>query len=159
MAMMRQPHFIRCLALAGLLSLGSLPGHAQPALDWSLVDGIGGVSANGGVAILGTVSAEDANFGSAGGVSIHSVFQPAQIFFPIYHPPPRPVLQITHATNHVVIRWSAFFPSNYLESATHLLGASTTWTNVTTLPVAETNQWQLVLPVDQSTRFFRLRRP
>jgi hypothetical protein len=147
------PSFLPALALA----LVPIITHAQsqPTLDWSLVDGIAGVSQNGEVAVVGTISPEDSGFMANGTVSFHSVFQP----WP-GSPGVNPLaLQISHATSHITIRWSVLYPSNQIESASSLLGPTTTWTNVAPLPVSENGQWHLVLPADDSPRFFRLRLP
>lgn len=144
-----------CLPVSCLLALAGL-AHGQPALDWSLIDGIGGVSATGGIAIVATISADDAVFMANGTVSLHSVFQPWPYFF--YQPPARPALQVSLATNHVVLRWPALFSSYQLECASMLEAQGTNWTNVAQPPVTVGNEWQVALPATNLPRFYRLRR-
>ena len=146
-----------CLPALGI-ALSPIIAHAQsqPTLDWSLVDGIGGVSVNGDVAVVGTISPEDSGFMAHGTVSFHSVFQPWPGF--IYQPPlVSPTLQISLATNHVVIRWPAFFSAYQLECAPTLASAGTNWTAVAQPPVTEGAELHLTLPANTPSRFYRLR--
>ena len=138
--------------------MSPLIAHAQsqPTLDWSLVDGIGGVSMNGDIAVVGTLSPEDSGFMANGTVSFHSVFQPWPGF--IYTPPPStPSLEISLTTNHVLIRWPAFFSAYQLECAPTLLAQGTNWTNVGQTPVTEGEELHVTLPPNGTSRFYRLR--
>lgn len=144
-------------ALGLALALGTHHVQAQPSLDWFLIDGIGGVSMDGAVAIVATISPEDSGFMANGTVSFHSVFQPWPGF--IFQPPlVQPGLQISFATNHVVIRWPAFFSGYQLECAPALESAGTNWTAVAQPPVTEGAELHLALPANGPARFYRLRR-
>jgi hypothetical protein len=142
------------LVLGLALISGLVPAQAQPSLEWFLVDGIHGVSGQGQIELVGTISAEDASFASRGNVSVHSVFDVEPSFF---GGPFEPRLRISHETNHVIISWNTLSPSNQIESAASLLGPSTTWTNVTQPPVVQNGRFELILPASASPRFFRLR--
>ena len=143
-----------CLAVLGL-ALTASRSPAQPALDWFLIDGIVGVSGNGSIEMVGTISHADAVFMSHGALSIHSMFDPWPGFPPSVDPP---ILQISLTTNHVVFRWPAFFSAYQLECAPTLESAGTNWTTVAQPPVTEGAELHLTLPANAPARFYRLRR-
>lgn len=112
---------------------------------------------NGEIAVVGTISPEDSGFMANSTLSFHSVLQPWPGF--IFQPPlVQPSLQILLATNHVVIRWPAFFSAYQLECASTLESAGTNWTTVAQPPVTEGAELHLTLPANTPSRFYRLRR-
>ena len=141
-------------ALGLALALGTHHAQSQPSLDWFLIDGIVGVSGNGSIEMVGTISHADAVFMAHGALSIHSIFDPWPGFPPSIDPP---TLQISLTTNHVVIRWPAFFSAYQLECAPALESAGTNWTAVAQPPVTEGAELHLTLPANGPSRFYRLR--
>ena len=152
------PKFGRVLLAALLLFFppSLVRALAQPSLDWAIVDGIGGISANGELAIAATISPEDTTPMSAGNVAVQSLFEPWPAYFTSWPFVP-PALRIALATNQVVIRWSAAYPGQQLECAPALLNSGTVWTNVPAAPVNEDGQWTVTLPATGAPRFYRLR--
>lgn len=149
------------LAVLGL-GLSLTVTHAQPSLDWAMVDGIGGISGNGQIAIVGTVSSEDAGLLiSSGRPSIRSVFDPI-----LYYPPfMAPVLQISLQTNHAIVSWYAGYSSLQLQYASEIAGTNTQWSDVTQAPVfvdfldqhLAYAEWHVTMPMTSTARFFRWR--
>ena len=66
-----------------------------------------------------------------------------------------PVLQITRTGNSVAVSWSASFTGFQLQSTSNLT-ATPAWSNVTTTPVQNGNQFVVTLPATASQQFFRL---
>jgi len=145
-----------CFTALGLALSPIAHAQPQPKIDWSLVDGIGGISAHGELAIAATISPEDTTQLSMGNVVVQSLFEPWPAYF-TSTPFVPPTLQIALATNQVVIRWSVAYVEVQLECAPALLNPGTLWTNVPAAPVNENGQWTVTLPASGTPRFYRLR--
>lgn len=138
------------------LALSPVFSQAQThlSLDWSLVDGVGGISAYGDLAVVGTISPEDSGLLASGPFSIHSVFDPWPGNFTPFMPP---TLRISLATNDVIIRWSDRYPRLQLEQTTTLNEPATNWTDVSETAVLSSFEWHVTVPATNRSRFFRLR--
>jgi hypothetical protein len=142
--------------LTVLAGLGVGRADAQSfSINWSTIDGGGGISTSGGYSLSGTIGQPDAgmtfsggNFSVSGGFWVLSVLQS----------PGAPLLTMFRtATNTLVLSWPSPSTGFYVQQTTNLNGA--VWTTPSeTINDNGTNKVMVVNP-PAGNRFYRLVKP
>ena len=149
---------IPILTLAAITLL-TLSTHAQFAIDWSTMDGGGGVSSGGAYSVSGTIGQPDAGQLAGGDYTLSGGFWGGVDSSP---PEPVPALTVSRLGTSVVVTWP--FPSTgfALQQTTALLSPPSAifWTDVPSPAAVHVgSEWAVTIPSPASNRFFRLRKP
>ncbi len=143
--------------LAGSALWGLARTDAQDlTLDWSSIEGGGGVSLGAAYALSGTIGQPDAGRMTGGDFGLEGGFWAVVAGEPL---PEAPRLSITHEAETIVISWPRSAAGFALEETAALLVPRPDWEAVT-LPV-QTNASgvSVTVAVPVGTRFYRLVRP
>ncbi len=149
--------FILRLAAGLLLAMGSLNAvRAQNySIDWSTIDGGGGVSTGGVYQVSGTIGQPDAGAAMTGGnYSVSGGFWSLIAAVPT---PDTPLLTIglTH-TNTAVVSWPS--PSTGFALQQNSSVGTTNWTDVGLSPSDNGTTKSVVVPASPGSKFYRLKK-
>ena len=130
----------------------ALPALSQTySIRWSKIAGGGGTSTNGSFSIVGTIGQHD-----AGDRSTNAVFSVTGGFWALplaVQTPGAPVLHVAPgAPGLVVLSWDASISGFVLQETTDL--STSQWSNAPSGALNPTT-----IPVEHTTRFFRLHKP
>jgi|ERR1017187_8107016 hypothetical protein len=67
-------------------------------------------------------------------------------------------LAISRSGTNVMVSWPSIATGYHLQSATNLV-SSVTWSNVTQMPVTNSSQLSVLVPISGNQKFFRLTKP
>jgi len=142
--------------VAWLLLLGVAGAGAQSySVDWSSIDGGGGVSTGGVYSVSGTIGQPDAGTMSGGGYSVSGGFWG---IVSAVQTPGAPVLRIAGtSTNTVVVTWPIGPIAFALQQSGDLNG--TNWVNAGQSPVVVGGENQVIVAPPTGNRFYRLKWP
>jgi hypothetical protein len=142
-------------ALAVSVLLFSLQGYAQSySVDWSTVDGGGGISTGGVYTVNGTIGQPDAGNMSGGNFAVQGGFWSA---LSLVQTPGAPPLSIMLTTNSVVVSWPLPATGWTLQQNTGSLSSSN-WTDVTSGIQDVASVRVLIVTPPTGERFYRLKR-
>lgn len=142
--------------VAWLLLLGVAGAGAQSySVDWSSIDGGGGVSTGGVYSVSGTIGQPDAGTMSGGGYSVSGGFWG---IVSAVQTPGAPLLRAAGtSTNTVVVAWPTGPVAFALQQSGDLNG--TNWVNVGQSPVVVGGENQVIVAPPTGNRFYRLKWP
>src|ERR1035437_2928049 len=142
--------------VAWLLLLGVAGAGAQSySVDWSSIDGGGGVSTGGVYSVSGTIGQPDAGTMSGGGYSVSGGFWG---IVSAVQTPGAPVLRIAGtSTNTVVVGWPTGPIAFALQQSGDLNG--TNWVNAGQSPVVVGGENKVIVVPLTGNRFYRLKWP
>ena len=125
------------------------------SLNWSTVDGGGGLATGGGFTLHGTVAQPDAADHAGGAFTLEGGFWPG-VHEAVAQP--QPLLQIAPVpAGRVTVSWPVELTNWELEASADI--ASQNWQNLGPSADVQGAFRQMILPIDAGPRFFRLRSP
>ncbi|MBI4325199.1 MAG: hypothetical protein HY674_08030 [Chloroflexi bacterium] len=145
------------LAAGLLLATGSLNAvRAQSySIDWSTIDGGGGVSTGGVYQVSGTIGQPDAGAAIMGGN--YSVSGGFWSLIAAVQTPGAPLLtiELTH-TNTAVVSWPSLSTGFALQQNSSV--GTTNWTDVGLSPIDNGTTKSVVVPASPGSKFYRLKK-
>jgi hypothetical protein len=149
--------FILRVAVGLLVATGGLTAvRAQSySIDWSTIDGGGGVSTGGVYQVNGTIGQADAGVAMTGGN--YSVSGGFWSLIAAVQTPGAPLLKITLThTNTAVVSWPS--PSTGFGLQQNSSAGTTNWTDVGLSPNDNGTTKSVVVPASPGSKFYRLKK-
>lgn len=137
-----------------LLLAAALPLGAAYEIPWYTTDSGGGTSSGGAYTLAATVGQPDAGSHTGGAYSLSGGFWGA---FSVEAPEAPPVLRIQIVANRAQLSWPNPSTNYQLQESPSLTTPS--WTDVPALPTVVGAEKQVLLLLQPTERYFRLRKP
>jgi hypothetical protein len=127
------------------------------SIGWSTSDSGGATSTGGVYALSGTAGQPDAGFGAGGSFTLAGGFwvnEPSQAeAAAVLH------VELMGTGVGLLLSWPADLAGFRLQETANLHDPGTAWLDVAEAPALTEGRYQLAVPVDSTTRFYRLAKP